>query len=193
MKKLFAVYLGGKAQGAQIEVHDLVFAVGPDIKSTFPQLRDVWFGTPESVHIDSWTELSQVDDYQITLCKEPSGQVGNKLFFINIGSYTARRLGENHHFLFLVAPSAQDAKARAKDFIVAKREDVPHTDNLIEIDSIKEISDVHGLYVSLEKKEQEANQSAEDCKDAITQIEFNKDLKITNLYWPLKQESSPSA
>ncbi len=32
--KLFAVYLGGRAPGANIELHDVVFIVGPTIEGS---------------------------------------------------------------------------------------------------------------------------------------------------------------
>ena len=43
--KLFAVLLGGKAPGAHVEVHDLVFVVGKDLPSLYPLLKEKWFGT----------------------------------------------------------------------------------------------------------------------------------------------------
>src|SRR5688572_18665470 len=119
MNRLFAVYLGGKAKGATLELHDIVFAVGADIKSTFSQLNKSWFGTKESIHIDSYTELSHVEGYKISLSKYPPASPKLKLFFVNVGSYTKGRFGENHDFLFLVDQSLLAAKKRAKDIVSA--------------------------------------------------------------------------
>ena len=35
-QKLFAVYLGGRAPKANIELHDVVFVVGESIEQTYP-------------------------------------------------------------------------------------------------------------------------------------------------------------
>jgi hypothetical protein len=59
--KLFAVYLGGRAPKCNTELHDVVFTVGASIEDTYLRLVELWFGSPERVHIDSWIELSVVD------------------------------------------------------------------------------------------------------------------------------------
>lgn len=170
MDKLFAVYLGGEAKGATLEVHDVAFVIGPDIKSTFQQLRELWFGTPDSIHIDSWAEITHVDGFKVTLSKKPATDSLNKLYFINVGSYTSTRFGENHYFLFRVFPSEQEAKTKAKAMITAQGDNFAHTDNIFEVDSVKEISKVRGLHVVLEK-----TYGAEE-------------IKFTNVYWPLDKD-----
>jgi hypothetical protein len=170
--KLFAVYLGGKARGATLELHDIAFAIGPDIEATIPQLKEAWFGTAASLHIDSYVELTRVDGHEISLLREPSKEPAEKkLFFINVGSYDPKRFGESHHFYFLVCTDAPEAKRRGKALAKAKNEDQPHTDNLIELDAVTEISKVRGLHVCARKT------------DAPTEVQF------TNLYWPLHKKS----
>ena len=57
MPKLFAVYLGGRAPKCNTELHDVVFVVGESIEATYSQLTELWFGSREGLHIDSWLEL----------------------------------------------------------------------------------------------------------------------------------------
>ena len=113
IKKLFAVYLGGRAPKANIELHDVVFAVGETIEATYEQLMDKWFGTPKGLHLDSWMELDIVDGYKITLSDWKS--TGNlKLYFINLGAYLSGQFMEAHANTFLVAANFQEAKVKGK-------------------------------------------------------------------------------
>lgn len=41
--KLFAVYLGDRADRCNIEPHDVVFVVGSCIEETYPLLAKKWF------------------------------------------------------------------------------------------------------------------------------------------------------
>ena len=85
-KKLFAVYLGGRALKCNTELHDVVFVVGETIEDTYEQLMNKWFGTPKGLHLDSWIELQVIDGYRISLSTtEPAST--KKLFFINLGGY----------------------------------------------------------------------------------------------------------
>ncbi|HEX4924133.1 MAG TPA: DUF1543 domain-containing protein [Bdellovibrionales bacterium] len=164
--KLFAVFLGGKAKGASIEMHDLVFVAGRALKDTIPQLRKLWFGDKSSVHIDSYAPLTHVDGYEIELVKgAPRG--GPKLYFVNIGSYTKNRFGENHHYFFIVAKNGLEARARAKAAVKTLGEDVPHTDNLFEIDKIAPVKPASGLALVLTKRGRA------------------KPVRITNTYLPI--------
>ena len=57
MLKLFAVVLGGRADGCNTELHDVVFVVGKSLEESYPQLIDKWFGNKKRLHIDSSIEL----------------------------------------------------------------------------------------------------------------------------------------
>ncbi|MDG6093649.1 DUF1543 domain-containing protein [Acetobacter sp. AN02] len=131
MKKLFVFCLGGSAPGANVEVHDIQFAVAERPEDAWPRLAERWFGTRESLHIDGWGVLEQADGYGITLSDQPpAGEM--KLWFVNLGAYADGNLGEEHANVFLVARTAEEAKARAKaEFLqgLYKR----HRDNLREI------------------------------------------------------------
>ena len=45
--KLYAVYLGGRADGCNTELHDVVFTCGNKIEDTYMDLLDKWFGNAD--------------------------------------------------------------------------------------------------------------------------------------------------
>ena len=67
MLRLFAIHLGGRADGCNTELHDTVFVVGESLESTYQQLAQKWFGNKQQLHIDSSVELNHVDGYDIYL------------------------------------------------------------------------------------------------------------------------------
>ena len=147
-KKLFAVYLGGRVEKCNTELHDVVFAVGHAIEDTYEQLMDKWFGDPRRVHLDSWLELRIVDGQRITLHSSPSRQA-KKLFFINLGAYLPGQFTELHANAFIVAESEQAVKSRAKSELLRGTQQV-HTDDLFDIDDCLEIAEVDGYHIQLE-------------------------------------------
>ena len=76
VNQLFMIYIGGSAPGAHIELHDVRFVVAPVIEATFPALRQQWFGSQKGLHMDSYVALHHVDDYRISLTKEPADNQG---------------------------------------------------------------------------------------------------------------------
>lgn len=112
MMKLFAVYVGGDAPGANIEVHDMRFVVAPSITDTYDELRRQWWGTPSSLHVDCWAEIDQVDGFDVTLRPEPT-MTETKLYYVNLGGYDRSEFLEKHRNVFVVAGSLKDAKAQA--------------------------------------------------------------------------------
>ncbi|RYZ79034.1 MAG: DUF1543 domain-containing protein [Proteobacteria bacterium] len=139
MKTLFAVYLGGHTPNATLEVHDIAFVTGPNIKATFPQLKKLWFGDQNHVHVDSWVDLTFVDGYEVVFGDAPSKAPSRpKLFFVNAGFYEKALFGEQHRFLFLVDGSKAEVRKRVK--ILLKDLMLLHVDNLVEIDLIQEIA-----------------------------------------------------
>ncbi len=127
--KLFAVMLGGNPPGAGVEVHDVVFTVGPTIEATREQMLAAWFAGGKAPHVDSWMELDIVDGARITLTTETSG-TGPDLWHVNLGYYEAGNAGfaEGHENLFVVASDADEAKARAKRLARRAPAERLHTD-----------------------------------------------------------------
>jgi hypothetical protein len=148
MRKLFAVFLGGKALRSNTELHDVVFVAGERLEDTYDDLLALWFGSPEGLHIDSWLEIDVVDGQRVTLRPEaPSG--GPRLYFVNLGAYRADQFGELHASRILVAVDAAAAKARAKAELLQGL-DMVHTDDLYDVDDCLEIGEVAGWHVHLE-------------------------------------------
>jgi hypothetical protein len=146
--RLFAVYLGGRAPRASIELHDMVFVAGEAIEDCYDQVLDQWFGTPGRVHIDSFLELDIVDGWKVELTKAPSAQ-SEKLFFVNLGAYNGSDFTELHAVSFHVCnePPAAKAAAMARHFTAGVTE--PHKDDLIDVDDCLAIEGANGLYVTL--------------------------------------------
>ncbi|HZZ18995.1 MAG TPA: DUF1543 domain-containing protein [Opitutaceae bacterium] len=147
-KKLFAVYLGGRAPKCNTELHDVVFVVGDSIESCYDRLMDKWFGDPTRLHVDSWMELRVVDGFRVTLDgKAAAGP--RRLFFINLGAYLPGQFTELHANAFVVATGERDVKARAKKELLQGTQSL-HTDDLYDIDDCLEIAEVDGHHISLE-------------------------------------------
>jgi hypothetical protein len=147
-KKLFAVFLGGRAPRCNTELHDVVFVVADSIESTYEQLMDKWFGDPLRVHIDSWLELQIVDGRRISLAPAPVAQA-KRLYFINLGAYLPGQFTELHANAFVAASDKREVKTRAKGELLRGTQSV-HTDDLYDIDDCLEIAEVDGHHIHLE-------------------------------------------
>ena len=61
--KLFAIYIGGEMQGANIEVHDMRFVAAESMSDTYAELRRQWWGIKKSLHVDCWAAIESADGY----------------------------------------------------------------------------------------------------------------------------------
>lgn len=159
-KKLFAVYLGGKADGCNIELHDVVFVVGSSFEETYPLLAKKWFGNLQGFHIDSYVELQNIDGYKIELTKFPSKEEASRqLYFINLGAYKPGEFTEYHQSGFYVAESAPEAVKRAKSELCQGLQTI-HKDDVVlldqvsnstdfDVDDVLEIREVDSYFISL--------------------------------------------
>ena len=121
---LFLVVLGGRADKANVELHDVRWVVGSHIEDTFNDLRNNWFGSIDGLHIDSFKKIEHIDGYKINLQnlkkkiknKQSTIQkdLHNYLWFVNIGGYDPSSMQEKHEFGLVVASSSLEAKNRAK-------------------------------------------------------------------------------
>ena len=122
---LFLVVLGGRAQKANVELHDVRWVIGSKIEDTFDVLRRDWFGTSEGLHIDSYKKINYVDGYKINLknlrdkkIKKHKYSIENNnkknLWFVNIGGYDPCSMQEKHEFGMVVASGSLEAKKKAK-------------------------------------------------------------------------------
>ena len=121
---LFLVVLGGRADKANVELHDVRWVVGPKIEDTFNVLRKNWFGSIDGLHIDSFKKIEYIDGYKINLKNFEKNKIKNKqsfnqinpkknLWFVNIGGYDPSSMQEKHEFGLVVASSSLEAKNKA--------------------------------------------------------------------------------
>lgn len=147
MLKLFAVLLGGRAEGCNTELHDVVFVVGNSIEETYPKLTKKWFGITKRLHIDSFIELPIVDGHEVILTKEKPNHT-KKLFFANFGGYKPNYFGEIHEIGFYVAESKPEVLARAKKELCLGHEE-PHCDDNLIVDDLLLVNMVDQFYLDL--------------------------------------------
>ena len=129
---LFAVLLGGNPSGTSVEVHDVVFAVGPSIEAIGDQLQTAWFDRGSQPHIDSWMVLDAVDGASIEVAVTAAAEGEPDLWHVYLGFYEAGAgsFGEGHESVFIVARSAEEAKRRAKALAARPTRISLHTDAL---------------------------------------------------------------
>ncbi|MFM7851537.1 MAG: DUF1543 domain-containing protein [Flammeovirgaceae bacterium] len=154
--KLFALYLGGSAVGAKIEVHDVIFVVSDSLENCYPKIVAKWFGDKQKVHIDAYMILDSIEGFDIQLeTKKPIDQDLN-LYFVNIGGYLPNSFFEMHNFGFVVAKDPVEAKSLAKQKY-SKDLTTPHKDNLEIVDNLIQINQTDGFFVSLKPNSKAKN------------------------------------
>ncbi len=131
--KLFMVYLGGMAPGANIELHDVQFVIGKSIEDTYPLLIEHWYGSPRGLHLDSYKELKGADGFEIELKEFPQNSE-LKLFFVNAGGYQRETLAEQHAFGLFVGKSETEVKNRALNTLL-KDSMQQHKDDLFLVEN----------------------------------------------------------
>ena len=186
-KKLFAVLLGGRAQGCHIELHDIVFAVGHSLEETYPQLVTKWFGLVKGLHVDASVELDIIDGYKVSLSREvPSPlRTENKLLYcVNFGGYIPGAFSELHEVNFYVGNSKKEIVKRAKTDLCVGAFQQHCDDNLVvggrnarkDVDDIITISCVDDYFINLTPTTEPTNLKIEasyrrlDVSDIIKSI-----------------------
>lgn len=155
MKKLFMITLGGKAEGANIEVHDVQFIIAKNIEETENILRNHWYGIPLKLHIDSYKSLEVIDGYKISINDEVS-QDANKLFFLHIGAYKRTLMEEIHRYGFLVRNTFEQAKNDAKNTLYGKDKE-EHVDTCVNVMESPLLNALYTGFIHLEKTELKNN------------------------------------
>ena len=143
---LYLVVLGGRAEKANIELHDVRWVVGSKIEETYDTLRKDWFGSSKGLHIDSYKKIQYIDGHKINLIKVDKNKIGKKqlvkqiipkknLWFVNIGGYDSTSMQEKHEFGLVIASSKLEAKniAKSKWLIGCKKK---HKDDLASLEML---------------------------------------------------------
>ena len=143
---LYLVVLGGRAEKANIELHDVRWVVGSKIEDTYDTLREDWFGSLKGLHIDSYKKIKYIDGYKINLINFEKDNIQNKklvkkntekkyLWFVNIGGYDPTSMQEKHEFGFVIASNKLEAKniAKSKWLIGCKKK---HKDDIASLEML---------------------------------------------------------
>lgn len=148
--KLFMILLGSKAPNRNIEQHDFFFGIAGSLKELVPAIRNFWPEAGNSIHLDGWREVNQVDGYEVrvVLKQEASLASSKKLFFINLGGYQPGTLEEQHYTVLSVHEQHAEAIQHAKKTIFFKTNTFKgagsHIDEKygIDVDDIYRIEDI---------------------------------------------------
>ncbi|MEO6540845.1 MAG: DUF1543 domain-containing protein [Ferruginibacter sp.] len=146
---LFLLILGCKPTGRNTEQHDTFFGIGNSLKDLLPQVKQFW---PDAgkLHIDSWREVTVVNGFSIQVIpkKEITEEIGNKLFFLNLGGYKPGDLEEYHYKLLAIAGTKSDAIQAAKKTAfylhTGFKGATSHIDDKygVDVDDVYEIADI---------------------------------------------------
>ena len=162
---LYLVVLGGRAEKANIELHDVRWVVGSKIEDTFDTLRKDWFGSSKGLHIDSYKKIQYIDGHKINLINIEKNKIGKKqlvkkiipkknLWFVNIGGYNPTSMQEKHEFGLVIASSKLEAKiiAKSKWLIGCKKkhkDDIASLEMLISCDDCELIKKIDNWEIEL--------------------------------------------
>jgi len=143
-------YVGGDVENSNIELHDVRFSAGATPQACYDDLRAQWWGIPQSLHIDSWAEISHADGYNVTVSDAPSTGL-EKLYFLNLGGYTEADFEEVHRNILVVARN--QSLAIKKSIQSHGHWKLPHKDAIFALEKVLSLSEAlseKGLYLNLE-------------------------------------------
>ena len=162
---LYLVVLGGRAEKANIELHDVRWVVGSKIEDTYDTLRKDWFGSSKGLHIDSYKKIQYIDGHKINLINVEKNKIVKKqlekkiiskknLWFVNIGGYDPTSMQEKHEFGLVIASSKLEAKniAKSKWLIGCKKkhkDDLASLEMLISFDDCEQIKKIGNWEIEL--------------------------------------------
>ncbi len=162
---LYLVVLGGRAEKANIELHDVRWVVGSKIEDSFDTLRKDWFGSSKGLHIDSYKKIQYIDGHKINLKNVEKFKIGKKqlvkknnakkyLWFVNIGGYSPTSMMEKHEFGLVIASNKLEAKNIAKSkwligFKKKHKDDLASLEMLISFDDCEQIKKIGNWEIEL--------------------------------------------
>ena len=148
--KLYMLLLGSKAPNRNVEQHDYFFGIASSLKELVPEIKAFWPEAGKSIHVDGWREVTSVDGYavKVVLKENVIAPSEKKLFFINLGGYTAGKLEEQHYTVLTVQEDRALATKDAKSTVFFKTNSVKgansHIDEKygIDVDDIYRIEEI---------------------------------------------------
>ncbi len=148
MPKLFMLLIGCSPKGRHIEQHDIFFGIGNHISDLFDEMLAFWPEAKNTLHIDAWREVTNVNGFQIDVVDTPSIANDAQLFFINLGGYKINEFEEFHYKMVVAAPDKGAAVKLSKQTAFFKHTGFKgansHIDDKygIDVDDIYAISDI---------------------------------------------------
>ena len=144
MENLYMINIGGSTEKSNIEVHDILFVVAESIEQTYELVKQSWYGTKTSLHIDSYKILREVNG-----CKIELSEVNNEdnLYMLTYGGHKPGEFSESHRIHFVVSKSTSEAKLQGET-------DIHNYDYMDHVDEICDIQKVllgSNKFVSLVK------------------------------------------
>lgn len=148
--KLYMLLLGSKAPARNVEQHDYFFGIAASLKDLVPQIIAFWPEAGKSLHVDGWREVNTVDGYGIRVVpkNEATAVSAGKLFFINLGGYTANKLEEQHYTVLSVKDDRIQAVQDSKKTVFFKTNSIKgansHIDEKygIDVDDVYKIEEI---------------------------------------------------
>ncbi|WP_276091019.1 DUF1543 domain-containing protein [Pedobacter sp. JY14-1] len=125
--KLYMVLLGSKAPGRVIEQHDFFFGIATSLEALVPEMKAFWPEAGNSLHIDGWREVTNVEGFGVEIDARESGapeQSAPRLFFINLGGYQSGKLEEQHYTLLTVQTDRRNALNASKSTTFFKQQTI---------------------------------------------------------------------
>jgi Domain of Unknown Function (DUF1543) len=182
--KLFMVLLGSKAPDRHVEQHDFFFGIAYTLKDLVPQMMAFWPDAGNSLHIDGWREVTQVQGFTIqVVAKDKSDLLSpEKLFFINLGGYQADKLEEQHYTILSVHEDKSQAVRQAMKSVFFKTNTLKgagsHIDDKygVDVDDIYQIEDI--LSVTQKAKYAISILPADEVKEDIIHLGYLRLHKI---------------
>lgn len=116
-QKLFMVIMGATPEGRRTEQHDVFFGIAAALKDLVPAMKEAWPEAKGRIHIDSWREVTLVDNFTISVMERkdlPGYTLQERVFFLNLGGYKPGDMEEYHYKMLVVAPDAGKAVQQGK-------------------------------------------------------------------------------
>jgi hypothetical protein len=113
--KLFFFVIGCKPKGRFTEQHDVFLGIATHWEALIPEMKKSWPEAKGKIHIDSWREVTQIEEYALEI-EERTAVFENthQAFFINLGGYKPNDLEEYHYKMLLTGKNKAEVVKKAK-------------------------------------------------------------------------------
>lgn len=146
MARLYMLLIGCLPANRNVEQHDVFFGIGESIKEVVEQAIAFWPEAGDSLHIDAWRQVNNVDGYGVEVIDYKAWQDEQQLYFINLGGYKPNEFEEFHYKMLTVATDKNEALKTAKQSAFFKHSGTTsaHIDEKygIDVDNMYSIKDI---------------------------------------------------